>query len=162
MNDAPPSLPSTRASLLRRWLNQSPTAELSVAISDSREARRQFLSELADRLTPAINKYLREQPQTTYTEKKALTRWLNQTLRELDLAVECPVTHMPATVVVTPSDDHSHDRFQLQVSRPGGRRTKTRSMTSLAEVQLTCRDAGLDKATLWQERSQSSTRPPSR
>ena len=130
--------------------------DVSRALDAARHARRRVLHEIAASLQGPLNEYLRHQPQQTYEEKKALSKWLNQTLRELDLAIECPQTRMPAILVGNQSEDPARGRFQLKVSMPDGRRTKTCSMTALSELHFTPRDAGVDKHTLWQDRTGSS------
>jgi hypothetical protein len=77
------------------------------------------------------------------------------------LAIECPATQMPAILVVNATDTHDRGRFQLLVSLPGGRTTKTRSMAQLEDLCFTSRDAGVSKDELWQSRCPAKG-PPSR
>ncbi|MFN0007210.1 MAG: hypothetical protein ACKVXR_04820 [Planctomycetota bacterium] len=161
MTDAEPPLRSERQRLIREWLNRPPELDLDAELSSSGQARRLFLQELADRVAPALNERLLRTSQETYEEKKALARWVNKTLRELDLAVECPRTGMPAAIATYSSQSHKGS-FQLQVTLPDGKTTHSRSASYLSNLRLTARDIGMNPPTRWHSRHGSNDEAPSR
>jgi hypothetical protein len=157
-----PSTPATaRRDALQAWIQEStvadrPTgADISGRLASAQMVHQLFLQELAGRLEAPLNEHLLQQQKDTHAQKLQLASWLNGALRQLDLAIECPSTGMPAILVVTPTEKPGRGRFQLKVSLPGGKRTKTVSMSTLPELHFTCRNVGIDKETLWQTRAGS-------
>lgn len=87
-------------------------------------------------LESAMNAHAATLPQSTYDEKKALARWVNHELREFRLALKCPKTGLPATLVGHPGWDPAVGRFQFEVVEKGRRPRRTFSSVTLPPLEL--------------------------
>jgi len=139
-----------RHAALHGWLDSAPSSDLPELLRTLHRARENFQSEMAEQVTPGLNAYLSRQPQVTYEQKKQLSQWLNRQLRELDLAIEDPVTKMPA--VLTVGNRSEGGLFYLKVTLPDGKHSSN-LISALTNMHFTARDVGVDKSTLWQERT---------
>lgn len=92
---------------------------------------------IADELTPRMNKHLQQMPQDTYEEKQSLASWVNSELRHLNLAIRCPKTGKPATLVadIRGGEDQS-SRFRLDVRGDDGRHQRTLTSNTLPVLEL--------------------------
>ncbi|QOV92085.1 hypothetical protein [Humisphaera borealis] len=112
-------------------------AELFSGLPDDFEARKSEVlriremikNELARVMHDTLNEYLYAQPANTPNERADLATLINTSLRRMSLAIKCPVTGLPAILVVDPAGEDQPDktRFRFQVRDESGkmRRTKT-------------------------------------
>jgi len=136
---------------LQEWLNAEASDSVETLLTTLHSIRRHIYAEFVDQLALPMNCYLRAQPQATFQHKNTLAKWLNAQLRALDLAIEEPATRMPGVLVADESKE-GVSTFYIQATLPDGKKSRTNRMDRLPELRFTCRDAGLDKAALWQDR----------
>lgn len=97
-----------------------------------------FRAELAATLQGSLNDHLAAMPQDSLAEKQALASWVNEHLRLLGLAVRCPKTGLPGTLLADFQDAAHEDttRFRVEVRDRTGRRFKSYTSPSLFDLTL--------------------------
>ena len=106
-------------------------------IAEMERFQHEFRVALAERLEPVLNAYVRQLPQDTYEDKKALARFVNAQLSPLGLAVRCPKTGMPSIIEADANDASGKvSRFRYFARRPEGRRVRTVSNKELPVLEL--------------------------
>ncbi len=100
------------------------------------EKSQQFRAQVASVLAPRLNAHLKTLPQDNYADKQALATWVNNELRQLGLAIRCPKTGKPATLVADSRGQGEYARFRLDVRGDDGRHLRTMTSTTLPEFEL--------------------------
>jgi anti-sigma factor RsiW len=127
-----------RASALESLLANLPDdfAHRYAAIVQIRHA---FHQRIASALEEALNEHVTGMPQDSIEERKELTSWINMQLREIGLAVKCPVTKRPAALIVDRQNrDHPEiTRFRFALRTEDGRSSHTAASRNLPALELT-------------------------
>ena len=101
------------------------------------ELRHHFHTELAAGLQTRLNRHLQGMAQETYDEKRALATWVNEQLRSLGLAIKCPKTGRPGSLLADFKDSEGDvSRFRLEVRDEHGGKTRIVVGRHLAELEL--------------------------
>lgn len=113
--------------------------------------RHAFHRELASALQDSLNTHLASLPQDSPDERKELTAWLNLHLRQVGLAVRCPVTGLPARLQVDNQDANHPEttRFRFSTYVPGRgslNRCACKVLPELELVEATPRVESLSRA----------------
>lgn len=100
--------------------------------------RHQFHAALAQNIEPLVNAYIASHSQRTDDQKQKLALGLNETLRELGLAMRCPNTGAPSILTVDrrASESNLSSRFEFRARQQEGRRKRTASTVELKTVEL--------------------------
>jgi hypothetical protein len=99
--------------------------------------RRAFYAELAKRLEPTLNAYAKDQPYTTLEERSELASWINNTVRQLGLALVCPKTQRPAILISDVTGGSRQKlRFRFQTSEASGKRVRNGMSADLPDLHL--------------------------
>lgn len=96
-----------------------------------------FKGSIAKAIERPLNEQIRKMPRSNLEEKQSLGVWVNEQLRELGLAIRCPKTDRPSTLVADqrdPSDEVG--RFRLANQKEGGGFTRTFSSVELPALEL--------------------------
>lgn len=134
--------PSDPGGINRQAALQSLFNDLPKAAAPRREAlqaiRTEFYAELARQARGPLNEFARDQPQSTQNERSDLATGINRTCRALGLAVTCPRSGLPATIVVDPKrhGDAVTLRYRFYTLDATGRRTATFTCSELPELDL--------------------------
>jgi hypothetical protein len=101
------------------------------------ELSHDFRQEVADVLQPRLNRQLQTMAQDTYEEKRLLASWVNNELHQIGLAIKCPKTGKPATLVADIRGGRTDSsRFRLDVRNDDGRHIRTVTVNQLPELEL--------------------------
>jgi hypothetical protein len=73
-------------------LKEAESGDYSVVSTRLREARDLFHTQIADQLTPVLNKHCGQSPHENLRQKQDLGRWVNAELRSLGLTLRYPGT----------------------------------------------------------------------
>ena len=96
-----------------------------------------FHDEMARALEPRLNAEMDRRPHEELVEQRELAGWVNYVLRSLRLAIRCPRTGKPATMLVDYRDnDYDLGRFRLEVRDDRGQSVKTVTSHELPVLQL--------------------------
>lgn len=126
------------------------------AIEAAQRLRRTFHAELAAALEPRLNTHLQSLPQHSCDDKRRIATWTNGALRELGLAIRCPVTGRAARLLADYRDDGSREsRFRLEVSGPDGRKKRSYTGTTLPHLSLRESPPREEGLTRWNEKGRS-------
>ena len=100
--------------------------------------RSAFYAGLARHAQPALNEFARNEPQSTQDERSDLATTLNRMARGLGLAVACPRTGLPATIVVDAQrrGDTVTLRYRFYTVSAAGHRSATCTCYDLPELEL--------------------------
>jgi anti-sigma factor RsiW len=103
------------------------------------QIRHAFHRHIASLLEEALNEQVTGMPQDTIEERKALTSWINAQVREIGLAVKCPVTKRPAALIVDRQNRDHPDitRFRFALRTEDGRSSHTAASRNLPRLELT-------------------------
>lgn len=105
-----------------------------------RVARRIFHEELGRALASPLTEEAGKRPQDELHEKRTLASWLNDLVRSLGLAIECPKTGKPSTLIADWRDgEQDASRYRLQIIDDRGRQTRSYTSRSLPVLKL-CED----------------------
>lgn len=117
-----------------------------------------FRQAVASAIETPLNQMLQRMPQQTLEEKRELTKWLNAQLRRLGLAVRCPNTHRPSTVLVDVRDSKDQNgRFRLENWDENlGKDVRTATSTELPEFVLMEDEPRRETFASWQVRVRKS------
>jgi hypothetical protein len=101
--------------------------------------RHAFHREIACSLEPVLNSHVAGRPQNSPDERKELATWINQQLRDIGLAVQCPKTKHPASLIVDwqYADDPEITRFRFAFRSDSGRSCHGAARRELPYLQLT-------------------------
>jgi len=111
-------------------------SNLPADFNDKLEAVNQIRSaiqlQLAKKFETSFNEYIGRQPQSTPSERRDLAPDLNAFLRSLGLAIKCPMTGLPAILIVDNAEANQQDktRFRLEVKDRDGKRKRTKTYVS--------------------------------
>jgi hypothetical protein len=113
-------------------------ADFSARLASLQAIRKTFYAELATQFQPALNEFARTQPQLTQDDCSDLATSINQMIRHLGLALVCPRTNVPATLVVdtTHRGDRVTVRYRFHTIKPSGRRSPTYTCYELPNLEL--------------------------
>jgi hypothetical protein len=128
--------PQRQAALKSLFANLPETyADRYVALQNIRHA---FHREMAVVLETALNAHVANKPQDTPQERKELTGWINQELRDVGLCVQCPKTKKPASLIVDRqyADDPEITRFRFAIRSETGKSCHTGARRDLPYLQL--------------------------
>jgi hypothetical protein len=127
-----------RQAALRSLLGDLPEsyAERYAAIQKIRHA---FHREMASAVEAPLNAHVAHKPQTKPEERKDLAGWINQQLRDIGLAVRCPKTGNPASLIVDwqYADDPEIRRFRFAIRSESGKSCHTAARRELPYLHLT-------------------------
>jgi hypothetical protein len=98
--------------------------------------RHAFHSKIASALQPLFNEYVAGKPQDSADERQELAGWINQQLRDLGLALECPITKRPASLIVDRQDREHPEITRFRYSLRDAKSTHTASRRFLGELEL--------------------------
>jgi hypothetical protein len=107
--------------------------EFAQALED---ANHDFRREMAASLAPVLNAHIQAMPHDTYEEKKTISRWVNDELRRFDLAIKCPKTGNPSTLLAGPFRDAEVGRFIIEHKTAEGKRVRSFTSTHLPILEL--------------------------
>jgi HEAT repeats len=126
-----------RLEKIKALLDEKPPRTYASAAARAKELLSLTKQEIAARLTPILNAHLRRNMPETYTQKQAITSWVNAELRELGLAIRCPKTGRPAILITDiRGGDEEISRIRLEVQDEAGRRHRTFTGSTLPELEL--------------------------
>lgn len=120
-------------------LQRNPSPEFNTAFSESKQLLSLVKEHLAANIAPVLNKEAQLRPQSTYSDKKDLSRWVNGTLRELGLAIRCSRVAEPAILTASPGPQDSQDarsRFRLKTGYSTGKETTSESHVRLWDFEF--------------------------
>lgn len=125
-----------RRTRIKSLLEAEPPAYYDALVGHLGELESLVRQEVAARLQPVILQRVRLMRQETYAEKQEVARWVNGELRRLGLAVRCPVTGKPGTLVVDLGGaQETVSRFRVE-TRAEGHRTRKMLAYELTDFQL--------------------------
>jgi hypothetical protein len=93
--------------------------------------------EIIQRITKPFNDTMRQQPSATYEDKKETCKWANDRLRQLGLAIKCPMTGTPGILWGNRARQSDMGRFTVEASVADGERKPTRSFPKWIDLDLT-------------------------
>jgi hypothetical protein len=95
---------------------------------------------MAVTIQASLNDYLKTFPQETLEEKRELATWVNEMMRQLGLAVQCPKTKLPGILKADFKDAQHEDssRFRMEVrdERRGHGRVQSHNTTRLWDLKV--------------------------
>jgi hypothetical protein len=93
---------------------------------------------MASVFEPALNRHVADKPQESSTERKELSGWINQQLRDIGLCVQCPKTKNPASLIIDRqyADDPEITRFRFAIRSETGKSCHTGASRHLPYLQL--------------------------
>jgi hypothetical protein len=104
--------------------------------------RHNYMQELAKELATELNAKIQAMPKDSYEDKKAIARFVNEQCRRFDVAVRCPRTGEPSTLVAAPTGNHpagyplEPGRFATQHRKADGKARRPVSWVALPELEL--------------------------
>ena len=125
-----------------------------------------LLRALSSQTESRLNGYLKTAPKGTLADKRALASRVNRDLRELGLAIRCPVTGGESILLADARDVHDEEggRFRIEHRDDSGRKYRTAISSDELNLQLVPsnayrggRKADLQGGTLHRQLSQSRT-----
>ena len=109
------------------------TAELNVAFSNIVD---RLLRPEIEPIEHSINEQLMSRGSATLAEKQDLSKWANAELRAVGLAIRCPKTGRPSTLLAGPGNQPIVGRFQLQHKGLDGKWKRPLSTPTLPYLRL--------------------------
>jgi len=109
------------------------TAELNVAFSNIVD---RLLRPEIEPIEHSINEQLMSRGSATLAEKQDLSKWANAELRAVGLAIRCPKTGRPSTLLAGPGNQPIVGRFQLQHKGVDGKWKRPLSTPTLPYLRL--------------------------
>ncbi|MGE3424814.1 MAG: hypothetical protein AB7N24_22430 [Dehalococcoidia bacterium] len=91
---------------------------------------------IAEAVEPALNARAASMPHGILEEKKILAKWVNEELRHFDLAIECPSTRRPATLIATTGKRPGIGQFRFETMKENGQPTYSASSVALPTLKL--------------------------
>lgn len=136
-NDAPASIDPQKQKAIESLFDGLP-ATLPDRYSALEAIRRAFYAELAKQFQPTLNEFARAQPQASHRDWSDLATSVNRMVRHLGMAIVCPRTHAPATLVVDTKRDGGRTtlRYRFHTINRSGRRTPTFTSYELPDFEL--------------------------
>lgn len=113
------------------------TTKIDDVLLGLKQLGHEFKSAVAARLQPALNFHLQGLSHESYSEKQEIASWVNAQLHDLGLAIKCPKTGKPATLIAdVRGGDDEYSRFRLDIRGDDGRHLRTYSSRELPELEI--------------------------
>jgi hypothetical protein len=148
-----------RVARIKELINNGPVLDYDACFASVMELNQLTKAEIAARLAPALNAKLRSIPHERYEDKQTAVSWVNAQLRKLGLAVRCPVTGRPATLVTDiRGGGYDISRFRFQIREDNGHRRRTCSSRTVPELVLMPDEERQEPIIKWAERLRKQQR----